>query len=187
MNKEMIKVGDKVAVLDEPIEGVVLKIEKQEITIKTSDDLMMTFFVNEVVNINEMNNLTDLFGSKSLNDVLNDKREPKKRSFTKEKKSKKDEYVVEVDLHIEKLVPSSKGLTNFDMLNIQMETVKRQLEFAIKNRIPKLVFIHGVGEGVLKSEIEYFLSRYDNVSFQEANFRKYGLGATEVYIKQSLG
>jgi len=185
MNKEEIAIGDRVAVLDEPIEGVVLKVEKQEITIKTSDDLTMTFFVNELVKINETNDLDALFKSKSLDFDLNDKKEPKKRNFTKEKKSKKDEYVVEIDLHIEKLVTSSKGLSNFDILNIQMETVKRQLEFAIRNRIPKLVFIHGVGEGVLKSEIEYFLARYDNVVFQEASFRKYGFGATEVYIKQN--
>ena len=102
-----------------------------------------------------------------------------------EKKSKKEDFVFEVDLHIEKLVKKFNHLTNFDILNIQMDTASGQLEFAIKNRIPKLVFIHGMGEGILKSELEYLLGRYNEITFQDANYRKYGLGATEVYIKQN--
>ena len=52
-------------------------------------------------------------------------------------------------------------------------------------RIQKVVFIHGVGEGVLKLELEYLFKRYDNLKFYDANYQKYGLGATEVYIYQS--
>jgi dsDNA-specific endonuclease/ATPase MutS2 len=68
---------------------------------------------------------------------------------------------------------------------LQSETAKRHLEFAIRNRIPKIVFIHGVGEGVLKAELDFLFGRYDTISFQDANYQKYGLGATEVYIKQN--
>jgi dsDNA-specific endonuclease/ATPase MutS2 len=92
---------------------------------------------------------------------------------------------MEVDLHIEKLVNSYRGMSNFDILNIQLETAKRQINFAISKRIPKIVFIHGVGEGVLKAELDYLLGRYDNLKFYDANFQKYGLGATEVYIYQN--
>jgi dsDNA-specific endonuclease/ATPase MutS2 len=92
---------------------------------------------------------------------------------------------LEVDLHIEKLVPNKRGLSNFEILNIQMETAKRQLNFAMQNRMPKVVFIHGVGEGVLKAELDFLLGRYDNITFQDANYQKYGLGATEVYFKQN--
>lgn len=52
--------------------------------------------------------------------------------------------------------------------------------------MPKLVFIHGVGEGVLKSELEFLLSKYDGITFKEASYQKYGVGATEVYIKQNV-
>jgi len=182
---EKFEVGDKVAVLDEAIEGEVVAVKNNEISIKTTDDFVMTFFINELVKLQKTSELNNLFSSKSISEVLKDKKEPIKRSFTKEKKSKKEEFVMEVDLHIEKLVQNFRGMSNFDILNIQMDTVKHKLEFAIKNRLPKMVLIHGVGEGVLKSEIEFFLSRYDNVVFQEANFQKYGFGATEVYIKQN--
>ena len=92
---------------------------------------------------------------------------------------------MEVDLHIHQLVPSSKGMSNYDMLNIQMETAKRQLEFAIRKRIQKVVFIHGVGAGVLKEELNYLFKRYENVKYYDADYQKYGLGATEVYIYQN--
>ena len=91
---------------------------------------------------------------------------------------------MEVDLHIHQLTDSTRGMDNYDMLNLQMETAKHKLEFAIKNRIPKIVFIHGVGEGVLKTELDYLFKNY-NVDFYAANYKKYGIGATEVYIYQN--
>jgi len=66
-----------------------------------------------------------------------------------------------------------------------VETAKRQLEFAMKKRIQKVVFIHGVGEGVLKAELESLFNRYENLKFYDADYQKYGLGATEVYIFQN--
>jgi dsDNA-specific endonuclease/ATPase MutS2 len=187
--KKMIQkfeIGDKVAVLDDDISGVVIKVQNNEISVETTDNFLMTFFVNELVKINNSNDLSSFFSTQSLSSVLKDKEEPKKRSFIKEKRSRKDEFVLEVDLHIEKLVPSKRGMSNYDILTLQMEIAKRQLDFAIKNRMPKVVFIHGVGEGVLKAELDFMLGRYDNISFQDANYQKYGLGATEVYIKQNV-
>lgn len=183
---QKIEIGDKVAVLDDDISGVVIKVQNNEISVETTDNFVMTFFVNELVKINNSNELSGFFSTQSLGSVLKDKEEPKKRSFVKEKRSRKDEFVLEVDLHIEKLVPSKRGMSNYDILTLQMETAKRQLDFAIKNRMPKVVFIHGVGEGVLKAELDFMLGRYDTISFQDANYQKYGLGATEVYIKQNV-
>lgn len=183
---QKFEIGDKVAVLDDDISGVVIKVKNEEISVETTDNFVMTFFVNELVKINNSKDLSGFFSTQSLGLVLKDKEEPKKRSFVKEKRSRKDEFVLEVDLHIEKLVPSKRGMSNYDILTLQMETAKRQLDFAIKNRMPKMVFIHGVGEGVLKAELDFMLGRYDNISFQDANYQKYGLGATEVYIKQNV-
>ncbi len=183
---QKFEIGDKVAVLDDDISGVVIKVQNNEISVETTDNFVMTFFVNELVKINNSNELSVFFSTQSLGSVLKDKEEPKKRSFVKEKRSRKDEFVLEVDLHIEKLVPSKRGMSNYDILTLQMETAKRQLDFAIKNRMPKVVFIHGVGEGVLKAELDFMLGRYDTISFQDANYQKYGLGATEVYIKQNV-
>ncbi len=180
----MLYKGDKVSVLDEAIEGVVVSVQNNEVLIETTDGFLMTYFVNELIKYNNTNALNSFISSDKSHKALHDKKEPIKRSFVKEKKSKKDEFVLEIDLHIEKLVPNKKGLSNYDILTIQIDTAKRQLEFAISKRMPKVVFIHGVGEGVLKAELDFLLGRYENVSFQDANYQKYGLGATEVYIKQ---
>ncbi|MCG2611927.1 DNA mismatch repair protein MutS [Flavobacterium sp. SM15] len=181
----MFSIGDKVSVLDEAINGVVVGFKKEDVIIETEDGFTMTYSVNELVNLNKTSDLKSFTSNQSLSQILKEKEEEKKRSFVKEKKSRKDEFVLEVDLHIEKLVPSKKGMNNYDILTLQMETAKRQLDFAIKNRMPKVVFIHGVGEGVLKAELDFLLGRYDGISFQDANYQKYGLGATEVYIKQN--
>lgn len=181
----MFNKGDKVTVLDDAINGIVLAIKGDEITIETEDGFELDFKTKELLKIGE-SNLLKKVSNHSISQIVQDKEIPKPRSFVKEKKSKKEDFVLEIDLHIEKLVPSKKGMSNYDILTIQAETAQRQVEFAIKNRIPRIVFIHGIGEGVLKAELDFMLSRYDTISFQDANYQKYGVGATEVYIKQNV-
>ena len=111
---------------------------------------------------------------------------PKKRSSPPKVSSKeRTQPAMEVDLHINQLVKNSRGMQNHEMLNLQIATAKRRLEFAIQNRIQRIVFIHGVGEGVLKLELEYLFKRYEGLKFYDANYQKYGQGASEVYIFQS--
>jgi hypothetical protein len=181
----MFNKGDAVSVLDEAINGVVISTKGQEVTIETEDGFVMTFFVNELIKVNNSSNLMDSIRRINVDEIIKEKTIPKPRSFVKERKDKHEVSVPEFDLHIEKLVPNKRGMSNYDILTLQSETAKRHIEFAIKNRIPKIVFIHGVGEGVLKAELDFLLGRYDNIDFKEANYQKYGQGATEVFIKQS--
>ena len=91
---------------------------------------------------------------------------------------------IEVDLHINALLDTTAGLSNADMLGYQMETFHRILEENKNRKGQKIVFIHGKGEGVLRTEIEKQLkSRYKTYHFQDASFREYGFGATMVTIK----
>lgn len=181
----MFSKGDQVSVLDEALNGVVVLVKDKEVTIETEDGFMMTFFVNELIKVNVSSNLMDTIKRINVVEIAKEKEIPKARSFVKERKDKQEVSAPEFDLHIEKLVPNKRGMSNYDILTLQSETAKRHIEFAIRNRIPKIVFIHGVGEGILKSELNFLLGRYDNVAFQDANYQKYGLGATEVFIKQS--
>ena len=181
----MYSKGDRVSVLDEAVNGVVISVKNNEITIESDEGFVMTYFVNELLKINNSSDLDLSKGSYDLNKIKQEKEIPKPRSFVKEKKSRNDLPVPEFDLHIEKLVKNFRGMSNYEILTLQSETAKRHIEFAIKNRIPKIVFIHGVGEGVLKAELDFMLARYDNISFQDANYQKYGVGATEVYFRQN--
>jgi dsDNA-specific endonuclease/ATPase MutS2 len=181
----MFNKGDKVSVLDEAINGVVISTKDKEVTIETEDGFMMTFLVNEILKVNETSNLMDSIKRINRDEIEKEKAIPKPRSFVKERKDKNERAAPEFDLHIEKLVINKQGMSNYDILTLQSETAKRHIEFAIKNRIPKIVFIHGVGEGVLKAELDFLLGRYDNIDFREGNYQKYGQGATEVFIKQN--
>jgi dsDNA-specific endonuclease/ATPase MutS2 len=181
----MFNKGDKVSVLDEAINGVVVSTKDKEVTIETEDGFMMTFLVNEILKVNETSNLMDSIKRINRDEIEKEKAIPKPRSFVKERKDKNERAAPEFDLHIEKLVINKQGMSNYDILTLQSETAKRHIEFAIKNRIPKIVFIHGVGEGVLKAELDFLLGRYDNIDFREGNYQKYGQGATEVFIKQN--
>ena len=181
----MFSKGDKVSVLDEAMNGVVLSVKDNQVTVETEDGFVMTFSVNELIKVQYTSNLMDSIKRINVSEISKEKEIPKPRSFVKEKKSKHEIPAPEFDLHIEKLVPNKRGMSNYDILTLQTETAKRHIEFAIRNRIPKIVFIHGVGEGVLKSELDFLLGRYDNIAFAEGNYQKYGQGATEVYIKQS--
>lgn len=176
--------GDKVTVIDDALDGVVIGNIGNKIMIETTDGFELAFSPNELIKMD--NNQMDLsLKNQSMRAVIQEKEIPKARSFIKEKKAKHDPGIPEFDLHIEKLVKNPKGMTHFDILTLQSETAKRHLDFALRNRIPKIVFIHGVGEGVLKAELDFLLGRYENVVFQDANFQKYGIGATEVYFKQN--
>tara|TARA_R100000935_G_scaffold1439_1_gene4459 strand:+ start:10844 stop:11401 length:558 start_codon:yes stop_codon:yes gene_type:complete len=174
--------GDTVSAIDEPITGIVISVNGDTIVLETEDGFPMTFQKKELIvegTLLKKNSATaNMAAMLSENEI-----KPKK----KKKVVKSKERTVppmEVDLHIHKLTGATR-LSNYEMLTIQLDTAKRQLDFAIKKRIPKVVFIHGVGEGVLKTELEYLFRRYDAVKYYEADPRKYGAGATEVYIVQN--
>lgn len=179
----MIIKGDKVSVLDDAIDGIVIEVNGELVIIETVDGFNMSYKMSELIKT-EGQVAFSLNFNKSK--IISEKEVAKPNYINKEKKFKKEVPVPEFDLHIEKLVKNFKVMNNFDILTLQMETAKRHVNFAIRNRIPKIVFIHGVGEGVLKSELDFMLGRYDNIVFQDANYQKYGQGATEVSFKQNV-
>jgi len=176
-------VGHKVAVIDDDIQGEVTRIETDRIYLVDQTGFEYWYAPKELVLIEK--NQHELSKYQDINNPLLDQKihliDKKKRSV---KRNPKDDVVLEVDLHIEKLFKDHKRLDPYDIMIIQMDTAQRKLEYAIKNRIPRLVFIHGVGEGVLEKELKYLLGRYV-VSTEPADYRKYGMGATAVFIPQN--
>ncbi len=181
----MFKIGDTVSALDEDVNGIVKNIKNNEVIIETSDGFMMTFFVNKLIKNQVSNILDNSIRSFNTDEVLKQKQTKKSNHIVKPRVDKREIPAPEFDLHIEKLVKNFRLMSNYEILTLQAETAKRHIEFAIRNRIPKIIFIHGVGEGILKSELDFLLGRYDNVVFQDGNYQKYGQGATEVFIRQS--
>ncbi len=181
------KIGDRVLVLDENLSGMVKRIEASLVFVETADGFLLSFNPDELLKVESEKTLkSDILFNTTINEVINEKEKVDKRKKQPKLKAKERfEPVMEVDLHINQLVKSSKGMSNYDMLTLQLDTARHKLEYAIAKRIQKLVFIHGVGEGILRTELEYLFGRYNNVKFYDANYQKYGLGATEVYIYQN--
>lgn len=180
------KIGDKVAVIDDVFKGTVNKIENEILFVETDEGFLFEYTPKELVLINENQSELSKYSDIANDDLIQKISEKNGRKSTSKFKSDKREKQppMEVDLHIHNLVPSTSGMDNFDILTVQINTAKAKLDFAVKNRIQKVVFIHGVGEGVLKSELEFLFKKY-HVDYYAASFQKYGLGATEVYIYQN--
>lgn len=96
--------------------------------------------------------------------------------------------VIEVDLHIDNLVDTTAGLSPADMLNLQIDRFSRVMDENLRRPGQKIVFIHGKGEGVLRQAIMKELNhRYKGHDVQDASFREYGFGATQVTIRATAG
>lgn len=181
-----MKKGDIVETIDDAITGTVKSIKGSMVTIEDMNGFEFQFQVNELVIITSNKTLDNAIYNADIYSVKKEKETSKRKTVPTVKPKERHTPKFEVDLHIHQLTDSTKGMTNFDMMNLQLDTARRQLEFAIRKRIPKMVFIHGVGEGVLRQELETLLGRYNNVQYYDADYKTYGIGATEVRIFQNV-
>ncbi|HYG53215.1 MAG TPA: Smr/MutS family protein, partial [Flavobacteriales bacterium] len=93
--------------------------------------------------------------------------------------------VPEIDLHIENLLDNWQKMSNYDILQYQLRFFRRKFEKLMEQKVPKVIVIHGKGEGVLKSELLRELMKYENVEFLDGSYLDYGIGATEIRIHYS--
>ena len=176
-------VGDKVSVLDDAIDGVVVSVKNNEVTIETSDKFLMTYFVNELIKINNSNELNNFNKSEALVKMKNDETPTRKQVELQKKLEKVERGVPEFDLHIEKLYRDYSKLSNTDIIKIQLMAFEKYFQKAKNMGIEKFYVIHGVGKGKLKEEIWKELdASADVLSYKNEYHHKYGYGATEVVI-----
>ena len=123
--------------------------------------------------------------SDRLEDAMRQKRAADRRPMARpvQKKQPKDGPLV-VDLHITELLDNTHGMSNADMLNYQVDAFRKVMDENLRNHGKKIVFIHGKGEGVLRQALTKELNyRYKGHDVQDASFREYGYGATQVTIR----
>ncbi len=110
-------------------------------------------------------------------------KEAKEGPKQKVRKRIADEVVI--DLHINELLDTTEGLSKRDILGIQMDKVESEMNAAIRSHVKRIVFIHGVGQGVLKQEVSNLLNRrFKKYYYQDASFKEYGYGATMVTLRK---
>ncbi len=181
MSKSPFQIGDQVSMINDTASGVVVEINDNMIVVQSEDGFISNCEAKEIV---KKGNLHDFLNNENHDEFLKENLSDRKKVIPKNYSKKNNFIPMEVDLHINQLVNSSKGMSNFEILDLQINFAKRKLEFAIRNNIQKIVFIHGVGEGVLKSELNFLFKKYAIESY-DASYQKYGYGATEIYINQN--
>ncbi|WP_296623755.1 Smr/MutS family protein [Marivirga sp.] len=97
---------------------------------------------------------------------------------------KNNGQIPEIDLHIETIDPYYENLPKEDILRIQLLKFEEKLNEALMAGLDEIIFIHGVGNGVLRNNIHKQLSQHHNIQFfKDTHKEKFGYGATLVKIK----
>jgi len=188
-----IKVGNKVRLLNENFEGVIKEIlSNNRLVITCTDGFDYEVSSNEVLLVGDDNEHKYIVDNKELAKKITSKLDSKRKEvkstgvLSSYLQSTKYSYeaTLEIDLHLEELVEFPEKLEDWQKLHTQMQHVKTCLNAALEKNIRKIVFIHGVGTGVLKTELRNYLADFSNLVVKDADYREYGVGATEVLIKQ---
>lgn len=92
-----------------------------------------------------------------------------------------------VDLHMEKIIDAQSRslMTDSDILREQNNAFKKALDLAIATNMDSIIFIHGIGSGILKQNIEDFVNANDypvELHTKPASEKEYGVGAIEIFI-----
>jgi dsDNA-specific endonuclease/ATPase MutS2 len=100
---------------------------------------------------------------------------------TRHEVSEMAHFSPEIDLHIENLSKDYRGLSNGDILKIQLRHFDSFMDKAIRLGVDRIFVIHGLGKGTLKDSIHSRLvSEYRIKTFRNEYHPRYGWGATEV-------
>ncbi len=138
----------------------------------------MVFQISKNIFTTEIDKLTE----EDFQKVISEKEQEK---IVEKVTPKRTAEIVEVDLHINELLDNTSGLSNSEILEIQREKVESEMKHAIQTGVKKIVFIHGLGQGVLKQEVINLLkSKFKKYYFQDASFKEYGYGATMVILRK---
>ena len=89
---------------------------------------------------------------------------------------------MEVDLHIHMVVDYTRNLSNHEMVMVQLKHFEKTLAEAKRRKLTKVVYIHGIGKGRLRNELRKRLKSLSNCDFEDADYTRYGQGATQVKL-----
>ena len=121
----------------------------------------------------------------SLEELATKEKTEKKtlKDFLKQPKQVEEPEMDVIDLHAEQILDSLEGVTSAEIITAQLARFSISLETRIKsNKKGKVVYIHGIGKGRLRYEIEKKIkSSYPKLNYQDASFKEYGYGAILIY------
>ncbi len=87
-----------------------------------------------------------------------------------------------VDLHIHELVDDPTNLEKSEILEFQKNFFLKCIDSAAASHFRKVIMIHGVGNGILRTNLIELLKKQEGIEFFDAPMAKYGVGALEIRI-----
>ena len=197
---QKLKVGDRVKFLNDIGVGVIIKVGESTAIVEDESGFDNEYDLAELLPV-----VGEEEGEKRYGNNLPDMNEILARDISEEKQKKLQQAFdikyanaratnqkrrgefIEVDLHFHELVEDMSGLKDRTKLDIQLNHFERMMRIAAEQRIRQVIFIHGVGQGVLRHQIRSRLEMYyPECSVRDANPREYGSGATEVLLGQTF-
>ncbi|MCB0478922.1 MAG: Smr/MutS family protein [Crocinitomicaceae bacterium] len=170
------KEGEKVRLLSDSGDFTVIRKKKSGYFIVVDQfGFEHTVPPSDLVKIHQL----DIPLSETLTNIVRVKEKVEKKHLSKSKSGKKTETPM-IDLHIEELMESHRNMTNSEILLYQMQVFRGFFHQKRGEGFRKIIAIHGVGEGVLRSEIVHFLHSQENVEYHDADYTSFGGGATEI-------
>lgn len=181
MEREFV-IGERVAFVDDDIKGRVKAIREDRIVVESDDGFDYTCRASEIVSQETAREgLSDFIKDADWDYVAHDKYAEKRRPTPPTYKNQREAPVRVLDLHIEKLVKSPRGMSAGDILDYQLRYVRNAVDAARREGVVKrMVLIHGVGDGILKEELRHLLDGYARCRYCDAAYYLYGEGATEI-------
>lgn len=186
------QLGNRVKVLDENSQGVITQILNEVIIVEV-DGFEFKYRKNELVKVDDLDtDLTKMYNSHIPNSShIKDEDKPKivkqdqkenAIELGKVRGKRNAKNLLEFDLHIHDLLVQHNHMTAGEMLNYQLDYAVNCLEESIKNKEQAVVFIHGIGKGVLKVELHRIFKAY-GLDYHDGFMHEYGRGATRVELR----
>lgn len=175
------KVSDNVVVINSNLTGKIVKIYSEDIIwIEDEMGFERKYKMSEL--IYKEDKISKKIGKIKIKDA--DINQNKKIvDSTKHPNFAKKLCAKEVDLHIEKLIDNIEKIKKEEILLLQMRKFVEELEKAIICNKENIIFIHGIGKGVLKTRIINELKTYYNyLKYEEAPYEFYQGGAILIRI-----
>lgn len=177
-----MKVGDRVRFVNDIGGGIIKKCSRDDIYVTISDDngFDIPVLKEECIVVNPNNKYGRCPADRKQKFIA----AGEKPSSCKKTGDTRKSTIIEIDLHIEKLFPNGQLFDKSKSLEYQMDKARYVLQSNKNKKGMHIVFIHGVGAGVLrKALIKEIEELYPSLSWQDASFGEYGYrGAIQVII-----
>lgn len=161
-----MKIGDKVSVTDDNLEGVITSVNGNTVVFKDEFGFTYQYPKEKLVA-----RTPDLY--KNIN-------VEKKFEYSPPKSKKHNNSPYILDLHFHKIAGAEKITNSFERLFLQREKLLETLDFCRTHRLKRLEIIHGIGDGTLQKMVWDVLESQTNLDFYNKDILHHQSGAVMV-------